>query len=101
MLPQLAAVLRSPLPKPRPLSRGQGAKVEAGGRWAPGETFTTSLLFTLLKPCNSGWDLNACAGTQTQPKPRLGLEPTVFFFKIYLFILFLAALGLLLHTGFL
>ena len=42
-----------------------------------------------LKPHNSHWVLNPQAGTQTQPKLRLGLEPTVF----YLFT-FLAALSL-------
>ena len=31
-----------------------------------------------LKLCNSDWDLNPQAGTRTQPKPRLGLEPPVF-----------------------
>lgn len=31
-----------------------------------------------VKPCNSDWGLNLWAGTGTQPKPRVGLEPTVF-----------------------
>ena len=31
-----------------------------------------------LKPSqNPDWDLNPCARTQNQPKPRLGLKPTV------------------------
>ena len=29
-----------------------------------------------LKPYTSDWDLNPLAGTQTQPKPCFGLEPT-------------------------
>ena len=29
-----------------------------------------------MKPFTSDWDLNSCSGTQTQPKPSLGLEPT-------------------------
>ena len=29
-----------------------------------------------MKPCTSDWDMNPHAGTRTQPKPRLGLEPT-------------------------
>ena len=33
---------------------------------------STSKSFTSL------WDLNTCAGTQTQPKPCMGLEPSVF-----------------------
>ena len=32
----------------------------------------------ILKPRNSGWDLNPCAGIWTRPQPWLGLEPTVF-----------------------
>ena len=30
----------------------------------------------VLKPFTTGWDLNPCAGTQTQPKSSLALEPT-------------------------
>ena len=32
----------------------------------------------MLNLYTSFWDLKPWAGTQTQPKPRLGLEPTVF-----------------------
>ena len=44
----------------------------------PGNTFGEVAFsgFALqLKLCTSDWDLNPGAGTQTQPKPRLGLEP--------------------------
>ena len=30
----------------------------------------------VLKPFTTDWDLNPCAGTQTQPKSSLALEPT-------------------------
>ena len=29
-----------------------------------------------MKLFTTDWDLNPCAGTQTHPKPSLGLEPT-------------------------
>ena len=38
--------------------------------------FTFPIKNLQVKPRTSDWDLNPCAGTQTQPKPRLGLEPT-------------------------
>ena len=30
-----------------------------------------------LNPARTDWGLNSCAGTRTQPKPRLGLKPMV------------------------
>ena len=33
---------------------------------------------SIINIFTSHWDLNPCAGTQTQPKPCMGLEPTDF-----------------------
>ena len=38
-----------------------------------------------MKLCTSVWDTHPCAGTLTQPRCRLGLDPTVRLF-IYLFL---------------
>ena len=35
------------------------------------------LIASIVIPCTSDLDLNPRNGTRTQPKPRLGLEPTV------------------------
>ena len=40
----------------------------------PSSTFH-SVIYRILKPFTSDWDLNPCAGTRTQPKPSLGLKP--------------------------
>ena len=39
-------------------------------------TLSPSHLGCQLKPLTADWDLNPCAGTQTQPKPSFGLKPT-------------------------
>ena len=40
-----------------------------------------------LKLCSSDWELNPCARTGTQPKPRLGLKPTVCVLLFFFFFL--------------
>ena len=37
---------------------------------------TMCWLTVVMKLCTSNWDLNQRAGTRTESKPRLGLEPT-------------------------
>lgn len=40
--------------------------------------------FVILKPRSSAWVLDPWAGPRTQPKPRLRLEPTVFYLKSHI-----------------
>ena len=41
--------------------------------WVPSGTGDSHIVI-LLKPFTTDWDLNPCAGIQTQPKPSLGRE---------------------------
>ena len=60
---------------------GESTLSREGERWEVGVsgvvtgTLPELMLETSLNP---DWDLTPCAMTQTQPKPRLGLEPRVF-----------------------
>ena len=63
------------LGRARVAGQGQAAPEELGlGPLGPCRELLPEQVF--LKPCTSDWDLNAGARTRTQPKPRLGLEPT-------------------------
>ena len=62
-----------------PESRSQDYQTEArailGASQGPLEVKLTALWPEPSQ--NTDWNLNPCAGTQLQPKPWLGLEPTV------------------------